>query len=229
MSCRPPVHRLPSEPHCPPVRASGVVLWAPSSPNPSAPVPCTHSVLAVPSARRRARSSQLLSCLPLYPLTAQPGPLNRGAPWTEAPTVVEWIFVLNERDPEIPSNRLGCWASQSPPPRGCCLLLPTSRQHPSLPLEDLREEGVLPFVSSFSHREKGGRAHSPAHLPGRNGEEQQPAPLDQLLPKGRKGGWQVYLRDIAWWPSSSVAAAATATVAEAHDLGWEGTPVTSGT
>lgn len=42
-------------------------------------------------------------------------------------TIVEWIFVLNEGDPEVPSGRLGRWASLS-----CASLwsLPLPGAHP---------------------------------------------------------------------------------------------------
>lgn len=66
-------------------------------------------------------------------------------------TIVEWIFVLNEGDPEVPSGRMGrcAWLScascgRSPFP------VPTRRHHPIALIEDLREERFLSLVPSFS-------------------------------------------------------------------------------
>lgn len=110
-------------------------------PNPSAPVPCTHrAVLSLREALGEQFPAPLLSAL--YHSRAQPGPQNRGVPRTEAPTIVEWIFVLNERDPqgtEQPFMLLGL--SPLHPVAAALSWHPPSRHHLSPPLEDLREEG----------------------------------------------------------------------------------------
>lgn len=68
-------------------------------------------------------------------------------------------------------------------------------------MENVREEGVLLFVYSFSQWEKGGWAHSPAHLPSKDGEERQPTPLVPA-PCREQEGRQVHPSDFAW-PLSS--------------------------
>lgn len=78
---------------------------------------------------------------------------------------------------------------------------PPGRHHLNPPMENLREEGVLLFVYSFSRGEKGGRAHSPAHLPSKDGEERQPAPLVPA-PSREQEGWPAHPSDFAW-PLSS--------------------------